>query len=148
MGAPAALAISSLALTGASISQSRRAEKSQREGNRVREVQTNIQTMKERRNQIREARIRRAQLLVASEASGTVGSSAEVGAIGSIQSQLSSNIGYLSGTRDRSNLISLYNQRAASSTSRANIASSLSNLSLAAGGEQGLRQGAKKLFGS
>lgn len=51
------------------------------------------QQAQERRNQIREERVRRAKLMQASENSGTAGSSGESGALGSLSTQLSNNLG-------------------------------------------------------
>lgn len=65
------------------------------------------------RQQVREARIRRAQVLQSSENTGTSLSSGQLGAIGSVQTQLSSNIGQNVGAMDRAGRISASSQRVA-----------------------------------
>jgi len=143
------LILGAIAVAGLAISakQGSRSEKSLRSANRIRQVQSDVATMQERRNQIREARIRRGQILAAAGASGVSQSSSEMGAVSSIQSQLASNVGFLQGTRQRSNLISMYNQRSASSQSRQQMAGTVTNLALTSGGSAGIQSGAKSLFG-
>lgn len=68
---------------------------------------------KERRQQIREERIRRATILQSSENSDVQGSSGESGALGSLSTQLGSNIGFNLGQEQSANNISLFQQHAA-----------------------------------
>jgi len=70
--------------------------------------------MAERRQQIREERIKRSRVLAASEASGTVGSSGEAGAIGSMNTQLGSNVGTNQSMIQSGQRVSVFAQDAAS----------------------------------
>lgn len=92
----------------------------QKKAIRSQQSQNEAQAAQERRRQIREERIRRARILATSSASGTVASSGEIGAIGSLSTQLSSNIGFNKGAINTANDISLFNQRASDFTSEAN----------------------------
>lgn len=67
----------------------------------------------ERRNQVREERVRRAKILAASENSGTAGSSGEMGAVDSLSTQLNSNLAINMGRAEAGNRISGYMQNAA-----------------------------------
>lgn len=67
----------------------------------------------ERRNQVREERVRRSKLLQASENSGTADSSGEYGAMGSLATQLSSNLGINAGRAQAGSNIGGYLQNAA-----------------------------------
>lgn len=80
----------------------------------------------ERRQQIREERVRRARLIAASENSGTGGSSGEFGATGGFATQLGANIGSNLGRLAGSDRLTALGQRAADFGSSAQ--SSLSNM--------------------
>lgn len=67
----------------------------------------------ERRNQIREERVRRARILQTSENTGTSGSSGEAGSLGALSTGLSSNIGSNLGSIQRANTLSDIGQRSA-----------------------------------
>lgn len=71
------------------------------------------QAAEERRKQVREERVRRAKILQSSENTGVSGSSGEVGALGSLSTQLASNIGSNLGAARSGELISGFNQSAA-----------------------------------
>lgn len=71
------------------------------------------QQAQERRNQVREERVRRAKILQASENGGTAGSSGEYGAIDSLATQLSSNLGINAGRAQAGANIGGYLQNAA-----------------------------------
>lgn len=64
------------------------------------------QAAMERRQQIREERVRRSKLLQASQNTGTSGSSGEIGAVGALSTSLSSNIGQNLGSLQRSETVS------------------------------------------
>lgn len=72
-----------------------------------------------RRQQIREERIKRAQILQASETAGTSDSSGELGATGGMATQLGSNMGQSQGMYLQGQRISYNNQAAANWASRA-----------------------------
>lgn len=71
------------------------------------------QQAEERRSQIREERVRRAKILQASEDTGVAGSSGEFGAIGSLSTTLSNNLGINAGRAEAGNRIGGYMQNAA-----------------------------------
>lgn len=74
----------------------------------------------ERRQQVREARIRRAQILQSAENTGTAASSGEVGALSSLSTQLNTNLGTNASSLNRAGRISNMSQRAADAGSQAN----------------------------
>lgn len=67
----------------------------------------------ERRQQIREERIRRARVIASSENTGVEGSSGEIGAVSSLSTNLSTNIGANAASVFSGGLISQYAQDAA-----------------------------------
>ena len=69
----------------------------------------------ERRQQIRDERIRQPRIAQASANTGAEGSSGELGAIGSVTTQTQANIGYNLGALQRADNISNFNQEAADS---------------------------------
>jgi hypothetical protein len=77
------------------------------------------QAAAERRRQVREERVARARVLQTGAATGTVGSSGELGAIGSLATQFSSNIGSNLGSLQTANNISIFSQTAADFNSQA-----------------------------
>lgn len=93
------------------------------------------QAAAERRQQIREQRIRRAQILQSAENTGTDMSSGELGALSSISTQFNSNVGANLSAISRANRMSGMSQRAADASSRAaqhsmnaGVAQGLSNI--------------------
>lgn len=77
----------------ASAVQTRKQAKAQRKSSKAAQRSADIQASRERREAIRQARVRRADLLTQSANTGAAGSSSEAGAIGALQGQLGSNIG-------------------------------------------------------
>lgn len=77
---------------------------------------------KERRQQIREERIRRARILQSSENTGVAGSSGEFGALGSLATQLNANLGDSAGRRQRADNMSLFGQQQADANADINSA--------------------------
>lgn len=67
----------------------------------------------EKRQQIREERVRRARILQGAENTGVEGSSGEMGAIGSLSTQLGANLGFNLGAIQRAENIGVFNQNAA-----------------------------------
>lgn len=87
--------------TAVSIDQSEKARRArnksadaQKLSNQEAKASASAQAAQERRQQVRDERIRRARILQGGANTGTDGSSGEFGAIGSLASQLGSNIGY------------------------------------------------------
>lgn len=98
MGYSAAFAVVSLLV---SVDQTNKAKDAREEAaereNKARSEQKASQAQQaaqERRQQVREERIRRARVLQAGENTGTASSSGEFGALGSLRTQLNSNVGF------------------------------------------------------
>ena len=90
MGVSAAVAAVALV---AGANETRKGAKAQRKSSRVAERKANIQSARERRETIRQARIRRADILTGAANTGAAGSSSEAGSIGSLQGQLGEKLG-------------------------------------------------------
>lgn len=73
----------------------------------------------ERRQQVREERVRRAQILQSAANTGVADSSGEAGALGSLSTNLSNNLGMNEGSRQAGQRMSIFSQNAASYQSRA-----------------------------
>lgn len=100
-------------------SQSKKAAEAQKDAARAQqassaEQQANqlMQREQERRQQVRENRIRVAQVMQNSANTGTSSSSGELGAVSSLNTQTSSNLGFISGAEMHTNAASMYNQQA------------------------------------
>ena len=94
MGNEVAIAslIVSMASTAYSISENRQAGKKQQEAQDISTAQQKSVDLANRRQQIREERIRRAQIEQAAANQGAGGSSGEAGAISALGSQMGANI--------------------------------------------------------
>ena len=104
--------------TAYSIYSSERAAKSSRRLQRARATQ-------EKRSQLREARIRRANIMNLAANVGTTGSSSALGGAGSIQSQLSGNLSFIDEGLSLQEAISKNQQRSQLFGSIANLGSSV-----------------------
>lgn len=111
-----AVVIASLALTGASaVMQIQGQQEASREQKKARKEQQAVnaaQAAQERRQQIREERIRRARILQASENTGVTESSGEAGAVGALATQLQGNVGFNLGMQRSASNISDFQQNA------------------------------------
>ena len=85
----------------------------QKEAKSVEEAQKAQQASMERRQQIREERVRQARIMQSAANTGTLVSSGTAGGIGSLSTNLQSNLGFNMGTLERSKQISGFNQNAA-----------------------------------
>lgn len=121
---PVTIAIASFALTGASaVASNRQQSKAADEQKKVRRQQQASlaeQAAMERRQQIREERIKRARVMQAAELTGTTGSSGALGAGGALSTQFASNVGFNQSQLAGAQAISQYQQNAANAASRAN----------------------------
>lgn len=106
--------------TAASIQQGAEARKDQKRARREQDAargeqaaQGAAEAAQARRQQVREERIKRAQILQAAANTGTAGSTGMLGAVGGMQTQLGSNMGLSQGNVDRGQRIGVYNQNAA-----------------------------------
>jgi len=120
------------ALVGAfgAIAQSNAASQAagaQKEARAIEGAQTQVQSQQNRRQRIREARVRRAQMLAASENQGTSQSSGEIGAIGAINTNLAGMIGTSLGEGKAAFGINTNMQKAADFTSEANAIGAWTN---------------------
>lgn len=94
LGAAAVISLVSTAVTtGVSMHQSAQAAEKQDELLEQKQALNNAQQREDRRRQVREARIRRAQIEQSSVNSGVGGSSGEGGAVSTISSNLGANLG-------------------------------------------------------
>ena len=89
-------------------------EESEKRQQRIRD----LQTARERRKQVAQARIQRAQILAGAGAAGTTETSSFVGGTGSISSKAAGNIGFINQTQALSQQASLFNQQAADAQGR------------------------------
>ena len=132
MGAdPVTLAIiagAMVATSAYSIQQQKEARNEQKKAQREQGAANAERAAAERRQQIREERIRRAQIEQASANSGTMASSGAMGATGGLNTTLASNLGFNLAQTTHANNISVFNQRAASLMGRAQTAEQLGSL--------------------
>lgn len=106
-----------------SAAQASRAEDEQKRAQAEASADRASQAAAERRQQVREQRIQRARILQASENTGTAGSSGEGGALGSLSTQLSANLGMNQAGYQRGQRISMFNQNAADFMGQARVSS-------------------------
>lgn len=82
----------------------------ERERQRIEQVRADVAARKERRQQLREARLRRSQVLAAAANAGAIGSSTVGGALGSLGSQFGANIGSINEAQGFGQAISTQNE--------------------------------------
>lgn len=123
----AALAAVAVVATGVSMSQAEDAEDAQYEAaQNQKKAQTEqrsvnaAQSAKEKRSQLREARIKRARLTQVSENTGTSEGSGFFGASSGIATQLGSNLGFNTSMLNSAENISIFSQASADALSEAN----------------------------
>lgn len=104
------------------------APNAQREANAIQGAQTKTNSLEERRQRVREERVRRAQIIAASEAQGTSGSSGEAGATSSLNTNFGNMISQSSGNSLANTGINAQNQRSADATARGNTIGAFTNL--------------------
>ena len=88
-----------------------------KEKERIEQVRADVAANKERKNQKREARIKRGQIVAQAANAGGLFSSSVAGGLGSINSQLASNFGDLSQAQGFGRAIGVQNQVAADARS-------------------------------
>ena len=117
------LAVASLAVavvgTGASIVQGEKAQSAQKKARDVQTAQTQVNKQNAIRDQVRQQRVKAAQIQQASSNTGVVGSSGELGSTSSLGSQVGNNIGSLNEQGNTSTAISNNLQNAASASAKA-----------------------------
>lgn len=92
-----AAAVAVVVGTGVSVAGQAKAASAQREAGRVSAASQKVEDASRLRQQARQARIQRARIAAAAEASGAGESSAEFGAISALQTQVASNVARVSG---------------------------------------------------
>lgn len=127
MAANAAYWVAAVAFAGAAV-QNRQAVKAQKKARSEAYAGQKAEAAREMRDQIREQRIRAAQLMQRSEATGTGESSGEIGALGNLSTNLDSNIGMNLGRIQTARNISIFEQEAADYSSRAQTYQSIGQL--------------------
>ena len=122
----AAIASAGTAVYG--IIQSQNAREDQAKARAVAEAQNTQQQMDAKRQQIRAERVQRARVLQSASNTGTAYSSGEAGAVGSIETQLSGNMGSLNAAASNSAEMSGYQQAAADAAGNAQMASAIGQM--------------------
>ena len=124
----AALAVSS-ASTVYSIAEQRKAGKAQQEGQDIATAQQKSVDLANKRQQLREERIRRAQIEQASANQGAGGSSGEAGAVSALGAQVGANVASINQGQMAAEGISGAMSKAAGATQRAQVAQGVASLS-------------------
>jgi len=130
-------AIAGLVISVASAYESNRqnqaAYREQKKGAEINQAQQNVKAAAERRAQIRQERVRRAQILQASFDTGTAGSSGELGGISSLDSQIGNNMSNINEGATTSNNLFSISQAYAAHKSAAETYGVISSLSSSIG---------------
>lgn len=127
-----ALAATAVAGTAYSINQQEKAASASRAAAATRQRQQEVQATRSRRAGVREAQRRRAMLRSQAQALGAVGGSGFSGAIGSISSQLGSNLGFSTQMTGMSRDITQFGMQEATALSNAQVGSSVASLAMSA----------------
>lgn len=129
----AGFAIASLVVTAAStaysVDQQKKAGKAQQEGQDIASAQQKSVDFANRRQQLREERIRRAQIEQASSNQGVGGSSGEAGAVSALGAQVGANVASINQGQMAAEGISGAMSKAAGATQRAQVAQGVASLS-------------------
>lgn len=125
-----AIVSAAAAVGGAVVSaqQGQAAAAKQREAARVQAAQNAINSANAARQQVRDETVRRAQILQASQDTGTQGSSGSLGAVSSLGSQVGNSLAEGSGMLGSSIAIGNLNQSAADAFGRASTARAVSGV--------------------
>jgi len=114
--------------TAASMKQSRKATKAQEKAQRIDQKRQDYTTARERRKQIRAARVAQAQVQSQSQAMGTATTSRTAGVSGGIQTELGANLSFLDTQQGFVNAIGRQNIAAGRASQRAGEFSALGSL--------------------
>lgn len=148
MGTGAEIAIISLAATGAATGaySAYEGHQGRKEEKRARKVEgriRDVQTARERRRAIREARVQRADIEAGAQATGVAGASGAITGAGTVGTQLAANLSFLDQVSELQDRASMFRERAASRFGKAQTASAVSGLAFT-----GASFGASGGFGS
>ena len=114
--------------TALSIQQQRKATKMRGRSLAAQQRIADIKAARARTKAVREARIRRAEVLTGAQATGTGDTSAAAGAVGSVQSQLGANLSFLDRVGAISRESSIFQQKAVTAGGRAETASAIGGI--------------------
>lgn len=140
----AALAVT-VGSTAMQMENQRKAAGEQKDARKEQQAMNAAQAAQERRQQIREERIRRARILQSSANTGVSASSGEAGAVGGLATQLSGNVGFNRGQIRSAGMISDFQQNAQDAIDSANLWGQVGQLS---GSIFGAAGGFNTIFGS
>ena len=135
MGFAAAAAVVGVAFKAKSHSEAKKSDKFSRLSKEAQGRQDDVESLRARRKQLRESRIREANIAVSAESSGVQGSSVSNQALGSVRNQLVNNLGFMAGSSARGEKITELNQKAADASSRSRVFSQLGSTAFAVSGE-------------
>jgi hypothetical protein len=140
------LLIASALFTGASIYSSNKAASATKKASQAQRRQESLAAAIQRRQQFKNYRQASAQAVQAGENQGVADSSGSQGGVGSLRSQLSSNVSFLDQQGQIADYAGRMFDKAATWSNRAQMLSSASDLSVAAYG-LGQNKDFKKMFG-
>lgn len=129
MGIETAALIILVGATAAQYSAQQKAAGEQEKAQKEQQAMNAAKAAQERRQQVREERIRQARLLQASENTGTTDSSGQIGAEGSLATQLQGNVGFNLGLQRSAANISRFNQNATDYLEEAQMWKAVGNIS-------------------
>lgn len=124
------LLVLAVAGTAASIQQQQQARKEQKKARNEQEASNAERAASERRQQIREERIKRAQIEQASANTGTMDSAGALGSVGGLGSTLASNLGFNLSQITHAGNISAFNQSASDKMGRSQLYGQLGSLAM------------------
>lgn len=127
-----ALIASAVVAAGSAYTQHRQGKKAadaQKEASRIGGNQAQIEQQAQRRQAVREERIRRAQILQASETSGVAGGSGEIGSTGALGSITAGNLASSHSADRTTQRLGQLNNRVASAQQRQQTAGAIGGLS-------------------
>lgn len=130
MGIETILAVTAIAATGASVYSSQQAAGSQRKAMRIQRRQAALQEAKQKRELVRQGRISAATAASNAENQGVAGSSSAQGGVGSIISQVGSNMSFLDQYGKLSDQITGQNMSAAKYGAQAQLFGDVADLAM------------------
>ena len=127
MGVEAAVAV---AVIGAGVShqQQKKAAAQEKKGRKIARAGEAATEAKNIRQQIREERVKRAQIIAAAETSGVAGASSEAGSLSALRSTVGSNIAFSKGQTEVADQVSRRLQKASDLNRRADTVSAFSGV--------------------
>lgn len=144
------LAIGSLVVSAgaayASYQQGQKAQRAQRNARQVAIAENTARQQQDIRNQVRQERVRRAQILQASQNSGVAESSGAIGGVSALGTQVGVNIGSSSRINNSNTAIGAFQQAASDATQRASMFAQINGLASSSASFFGSQPGAQSDF--